>query len=58
MTLLDDPIEGWLRSGPAAAHHTIVGGTPVVESGALVSPKVDEMLATHAEIARRFQPEP
>ncbi|MDX2378990.1 MAG: 8-oxoguanine deaminase [Acidimicrobiia bacterium] len=56
--VLDDPIEGWLRSGPVAAHHTIVGGRPVVESGALVSPKVDEMLATHATIARRFQPEP
>jgi cytosine/adenosine deaminase-related metal-dependent hydrolase len=56
--VLDDPIEGWLRSGPAAAHHTIVGGTPVVESGALVSPKVDEMLTTHTAIARRFQPEP
>jgi cytosine/adenosine deaminase-related metal-dependent hydrolase len=55
--VLDDPIEGWLRSGPAAAHHTIVGGNPVVESGELVSPKVDEMLTTHNTIARRFQPE-
>ena len=55
--VLDDPIEGWLRSGPVAAHHTIVAGRPIVESGALVSPRVDEMLATHATIARRFQPE-
>jgi cytosine/adenosine deaminase-related metal-dependent hydrolase len=55
--VLDDPIEGWLRSGPVAAHHTIVAGRPIVESGALVSPRVDEMLAIHATIARRFQPE-
>jgi cytosine/adenosine deaminase-related metal-dependent hydrolase len=55
--VLDDPIEGWLRSGPVAAHHTIVAGRPIVGSGALVSPRVDEMLAIHATIARRFQPE-
>jgi len=54
--VLDDPVEGWLRCGPVAAHHTIVAGNPVVESGELVSPKVDRMLADHAVIARRFQP--
>ncbi len=54
--VLDDPIEGWLRSGPTAAWHTIVDGTPVVENGVLVSPRVDEMLARHRTIARRFQP--
>ncbi|NNC74381.1 MAG: 8-oxoguanine deaminase [Acidimicrobiia bacterium] len=54
--VLDDPIEGWLRSGPTAAWHTIVHGVPVVEDGELVSPKVDEMLRRHREIARRFQP--
>jgi hypothetical protein len=46
-----------VRSGPVAAHHTIVAGRPIVESGTLVSPRVDEMLAIHATIARRFQPE-
>jgi cytosine/adenosine deaminase-related metal-dependent hydrolase len=55
--VLDDLVEGWLRCGPTAAYHTIVGGNPVVESGMLVSPRVDEMLASHARISRRFQPE-
>jgi cytosine/adenosine deaminase-related metal-dependent hydrolase len=55
--VLDDPVEGWLRCGPIGAHHTIVAGRPVVESGQLVSARVDEMLAAHRRIARRFQPE-
>jgi len=54
--VVDDLVEGWLRCGPIGAHHTIVGGKPVVESGQLVSPRVDEMLSTHAAISRRFQP--
>ena len=54
--VLDDLIEGWLRCGPIGAHHTIAAGEPVVEAGTLVSPKLDEMLSTHATIARRFQP--
>jgi len=54
--VLDDPIEGWLRSGPTAAWHTIVNGVPVVENGQLTSPRLDEMLARHRTIARRFQP--
>jgi cytosine/adenosine deaminase-related metal-dependent hydrolase len=54
--VLDDPIEGWLRCGPTAAWHTVVRGTPVVESGQLVSPRVDEMLQRHRDISRRFQP--
>jgi cytosine/adenosine deaminase-related metal-dependent hydrolase len=54
--VLDDLIEGWLRCGPTAAWHTIVAGRPVVESGLLVSPKLEEMLADHRVAARRFQP--
>lgn len=54
--VLDDPIEGWLRCGPFHAHHTVVAGQPIVESGELVSPKVEDMLARHRRIARRFQP--
>ncbi|MGH1490057.1 MAG: 8-oxoguanine deaminase [Acidimicrobiales bacterium] len=53
--VLDDPIEGWLRSGPTAAWYTIVNGTPVVEQGRLVSDRLDEMLAKHRVISRRFQ---
>ncbi len=54
--VLDDPIEGWLRCGPIGAHHTIVDGEPVVADGRIVSPRLDEMLASHRRIARRFQP--
>lgn len=54
--VLDDPIEGWLRCGPVGAHHTIVNGEPVVAGGRIVSPRLEEMLADHRRIARRFQP--
>ena len=53
--VLDDPIEGWLRCGPTSAWHTIVNGELVVESGQLVSPRVDDMLDQHKTISRRFQ---
>lgn len=52
----DDLIEGWLRCGPTAAHHTVVNGKFVVRNGDLLSPKVDEMLVTHKQVSRRFQP--
>jgi len=50
-----DLVEGWLRCGPLAAHHTIVGGRPVVEEGQIVSTRLDEMLARHGQISDRFQ---
>lgn len=53
--VLDDPIEGWLRCGPTSAWHTIVNGEFVVRSGRLVSERLPEQLAAHAESARRFQ---
>lgn len=52
---LADPIEAWLRCGPTAARHTIVHGRPVVENGALVSTRVDAMLADHRRLAARMQ---
>ena len=55
--VLDDPIEGWLRCGPAAARDTIVHGRGVVRDGRLVSPRVQEMLTAHRAAARRFQPQ-
>ncbi|MEE9416163.1 MAG: 8-oxoguanine deaminase [Acidimicrobiales bacterium] len=54
--VLDDPIEGWLRCGPTAAWHTIVAGQQVVEHGQLVNQNLQDRLATHRVIARRFQP--
>lgn len=52
---ISDPIEAWLRCGPVAARHTVVGGRPVVENGRLVSTRVDEMLVAHERLARRIQ---
>lgn len=50
-----DPIEAWLRCGPATARDTIVHGRPVVRDGVVVSPRLDEMLAAHDRLARRMQ---
>ena len=50
-----DPIEAWLRCGPASARDTIVGGRAVVRDGAMVSGRLDEMLADHDRLARRLQ---
>ena len=50
-----DPVEAWLRCGPAAARDTVVAGVPVVEGGRLVSPRVDEMLALHRRHSARLQ---
>ena len=52
---LSDPVEAWLRCGPRAARHTVVAGEVVVEDGALVDGRVDEMLAWHRRVAERFQ---
>jgi cytosine/adenosine deaminase-related metal-dependent hydrolase len=53
--VVSDFIEGWLRCGPIGAHHTIIAGERVVEGGSLVSAALDERLADHARISRRFQ---
>ena len=51
-----DPIEGWLRCGPASARDTIVHGTPIVREGRIVAEsKLDEMLREHDRHARRIQ---
>lgn len=54
--VLDDPVEGWLRCGPLGAHHTVVAGRPIVESGLATPDGIESKLADHARIARRFQP--
>ena len=53
--VVGDLIEGWLRTGPHHAWHTIVNGRPVVQNGALVSEELENNLARHAEASRRFQ---
>lgn len=50
-----DPIEAWLRCGPAAARHTIVNGRPVVRDGELVSTRLDDLLTAHDRLSRRIQ---
>jgi cytosine/adenosine deaminase-related metal-dependent hydrolase len=52
---LADPVEAWLRCGPMTARDTIVHGRAVVRDGALVSARVEEMLAAHARLAARMQ---
>jgi cytosine/adenosine deaminase-related metal-dependent hydrolase len=52
---LSDPIEGWLRCGPLAAHHTVVAGVPVVADGRPVADGLQDMLRRHAAVAARFQ---
>jgi len=52
---LTDPVEAWLRCGPVAAHHTVVAGRAVVESGELRVPGVDDVLRRHRTAARRLQ---
>ncbi len=52
---LSDPVEAWLRCGPLGAHHTVVAGRPVVESGALTATGIDGQLATHRRVAEKMQ---
>jgi cytosine/adenosine deaminase-related metal-dependent hydrolase len=52
---LTDPVEAWLRCGPATARHTVVAGRPVVESGVLVATGIEDILTRHAAAARRIQ---
>ncbi|MFM2182555.1 MAG: hypothetical protein RJB61_849 [Actinomycetota bacterium] len=50
-----DPVEAWLRCGPASAWHTIVHGRFVVRDGCVVHRDLDEVLATHRRHAARIQ---
>ena len=52
---LADPVEAWLRCGPTAAWHTIVGGRAVVRSGEIVHPDLGHVLRTHGAHAGRIQ---
>jgi cytosine/adenosine deaminase-related metal-dependent hydrolase len=52
---LSDPVEAWLRCGPVAARHTVIGGRLVVEDGAPVHAGLDEQLAVHRRVAQRIQ---
>ena len=50
-----DPVEAWLRCGPVAARHTIVGGKFLVRNGELTMRNVDEILRRHEKVSRSWQ---
>jgi cytosine/adenosine deaminase-related metal-dependent hydrolase len=52
---LSDPVEAWLRCGPASARHTVVAGRPVVQDGVPVHPTLDEQLAAHRRLFAAIQ---
>lgn len=52
---LADPIEAWLRCGPASARDTVVQGRFVVRDGRLTHPGVETMLGAHDRLARTLQ---
>jgi cytosine/adenosine deaminase-related metal-dependent hydrolase len=52
---VSDPIDAWLRCGPAAPSHVIVAGQSVVEQGELVKSDLTELLLRHEHAARRLQ---
>ena len=52
---LSDPVEGWLRCGPTAAHHTVIAGRALVEDGELRVGGLGDVLARHAVAAARLQ---
>jgi cytosine/adenosine deaminase-related metal-dependent hydrolase len=50
-----DPVEAWLRCGPATARHTVVAGRVVVRDGRPTDPGLADALVGHARLARRLQ---
>jgi cytosine/adenosine deaminase-related metal-dependent hydrolase len=52
---LSDPVEAWLRCGPLAARHTVVGGRLVVEDGVPVHGGLHEQLAVHRRVSAAMQ---
>lgn len=50
-----DPVETWLRCGPAVPRHTVVAGKPIVRNGELQLPDVEGMLRRHEHISRAWQ---
>ncbi len=50
-----DPVEAWLRCGPAVAGLAMVAGVPLVEDARPVSKDLPDILARHARQARRIQ---
>lgn len=54
---LSDPVEAWLRCGPTKAHHTVIAGSPLVESGELQVARIEDKLGQHRKVAEKMQEE-
>ncbi|MCF3129298.1 8-oxoguanine deaminase [Streptomyces olivochromogenes] len=52
---LSDPVETWLRCGPARAWTTVVAGRVLVDRSEPNLPALSDALRAHARIARRWQ---
>jgi cytosine/adenosine deaminase-related metal-dependent hydrolase len=52
---VSDPIDAWLRCGPSAPTHLLVGGAPVVRDGVLLQSDLDDVLRRHDGAARKLQ---
>lgn len=52
---LTDPVEGWLRSGPARPWHVFVAGKQLVDTGELRLQQLDEVLTRHHAAAKAVQ---
>jgi cytosine/adenosine deaminase-related metal-dependent hydrolase len=50
-----DPVEAWLRCGPATAGVTVVNGKILVEDGQPVMPELADALREHSRYSRRMQ---
>ncbi|MBE1514492.1 amidohydrolase family protein [Nesterenkonia halotolerans] len=50
-----DPVEAWLRSGPARAWHSFVAGRALIESGELKLSGLEDILPRHRAAARTMQ---
>ncbi|MFD3500346.1 hypothetical protein ACFWWT_09085 [Streptomyces sp. NPDC058676] len=50
-----DPVEAWLRCGPARAWTRVVAGKVLVDRGEPILPVLADALRTHGGIARRMQ---
>jgi cytosine/adenosine deaminase-related metal-dependent hydrolase len=52
---VSDPIDAWLRCGPSAPRHVLVGGKAIVREGQLLHPDLRALLQGHERAARRLQ---
>jgi cytosine/adenosine deaminase-related metal-dependent hydrolase len=52
---VSDPIDAWLRCGPTAPRHVLVGAKAIVEHGDLLAPDLTSLVRQHERVARRLQ---